>query len=40
MGILLAFHQAYQPVRNIVIGSGRVLGESDVSLRQKVASLN
>ncbi len=31
--------QAYQPVRNIVISSGRFLDESDVSLRQKAALL-
>ena len=31
--------QAYQPVRNIVISSGRFLDESDVSLRQKVGLL-
>jgi len=31
--------QEYQPVRNIVIGSGRFLDESDVTLRAKVALL-
>ena len=31
--------QAYQPVRNIVISSGRFLDESDISLRQKVGLL-
>src|SRR5476649_1058469 len=31
--------QAYQPVRNIVVSSGRFLDESDVSLRQKVGLL-
>jgi len=31
--------QAYQPVRNIVISSGRFLDDSDVSLREKVALL-
>src|SRR5450432_1126495 len=31
--------QDYQPVRNIVIGSGRFLDESDISLRQKVGLL-
>jgi putative ABC transport system permease protein len=31
--------QDYQPVRNIVIGSGRFLDESDITLRGKVALL-
>ena len=31
--------QEYQPVRNIVISSGRFLDESDVTLRAKVALL-
>ena len=31
--------QAYQPVRNIVVSSGRFLDEGDVSLRSKVALL-
>src|SRR5260370_41746810 len=31
--------QAYQPVRNIVISSGRFLDESDISLREKVGLL-
>lgn len=31
--------QAYQPVRNIVVSSGRFLDESDISLRQKVGLL-
>ncbi len=31
--------QAYQPVRNIVVSSGRFLDEGDVSLRQKVGLL-
>src|SRR4029077_4809294 len=36
---LIGTDQAYQPVRNIVISSGRFLDESDLSLRQKVGLL-